>query len=163
MAEARLIISRFCRLLDEITDEELRRETEIAAAGLKDQIANILAGRHCRPAATKLSATRTQPTRTQEPAVPRVAQPRAQLQPSKSSNEPAAIPPSASAARRPRKAAETLVETTMESPWTEVSRKKAPKPKQAPLAPSTTTSRPLGQTTNRAKTTDAARPDERLF
>ncbi|KAI0997407.1 hypothetical protein K3495_g10779 [Podosphaera aphanis] len=59
MAEARLIISRFCRLLDKITDEELRRETENAAAGFKDQIANILAGRHGRPLSNNLLAANT--------------------------------------------------------------------------------------------------------
>ncbi|KAI1003491.1 hypothetical protein K3495_g4717 [Podosphaera aphanis] len=143
MAEARLTISRFCRSLDEITDEKLRRETEISGAGLKDQFANIPAGRHGCPVSTNLSAASTQPTRAQESVFPRIAQPRAQRQPPKTSNVSAAIPPAASAARRPRAIAEPLVETS-DGPWTEVSRKKATKPKQTPLAPPTTTSRPLG-------------------
>ncbi|KAI1002400.1 hypothetical protein K3495_g5800 [Podosphaera aphanis] len=163
ITEARLIISRFCRLLDEITDKELRRETENAAADLKDQIGDILAGRHGRLVSTNLSAANTKPTRAQQPVVPRVAQPRAQRQPPKASYAPAKIPPSTPAARRARAKAEPLAETSKERPWTEVSRKQATKPKQTPLAPPKTTSRPPGQTTKRAKRTDAARPDERLF
>ncbi|KAI1002039.1 hypothetical protein K3495_g6164 [Podosphaera aphanis] len=70
VAQAKLVLSRFFNLLDGIDDEEIRRSTEIAAAGLRDQLTNTQTVASRLPTPERPKQTKAQ---NATPAVPQVS------------------------------------------------------------------------------------------
>ncbi|KAI1006162.1 hypothetical protein K3495_g2059 [Podosphaera aphanis] len=85
VAQAKLVLTRFCILLDDIDDVEIRRYTEIAAAGLRDQITNIMSDRATNQTLDSRPPILQRPDRNKAqktaPAVPQVSGAHAQRRP----------------------------------------------------------------------------------
>ncbi|KAI1006373.1 hypothetical protein K3495_g1847, partial [Podosphaera aphanis] len=174
VAQAKLVLSRFCNLLDAIEDEEIRKSTEFAAAGLRDQLTNILSGRSNSqaaasrppPAAERPKTVRTQCTVTAVPQNPGI---RAQRRPTNMQ------PPTLPAANTPAttstfagtsKATASQTPTGLpqsEGPWKKVTRRKPNNTGQIQMAPQSTAEPPRAQPPPKTKKCPTPRPDERLF
>ncbi|KAI0999413.1 hypothetical protein K3495_g8781 [Podosphaera aphanis] len=173
VAQAKLVLSRSCILLDDIEDVEIRRYTEIAAAGLRDQITNILSGRATNqtldsrpPILQRSDRNKAQKTAL---AVPQVSGAHAQRRPT--GTQPPSQPLAeihANVQSYPSSAQKTAPSTMSglpltEGPWTKVSRRKPTKAPLAQVAQLARTELPQTQPAPKVKKLPAPRPDERLF
>ncbi|KAI0996288.1 hypothetical protein K3495_g11893 [Podosphaera aphanis] len=173
VAQAKLVLSRFCSLLDATGDEEIRRSTEIAAAGLLDQLTNILSGRKntqsvasCLPIPERPEQTRAQ---NATPPVPQVSGAHALRKPS-STQLPTHPPAGKQANTRARlSTAQTIAPTStagppqIEGPWTKVTHRKLDKFQQVKITQQVTTELLQTWPGPKVKKSPAPRPDERLF
>ncbi|KAI0998081.1 hypothetical protein K3495_g10110 [Podosphaera aphanis] len=173
VAQAKLVLSRFYILLDDIDVVEIRRYTEITATGLRDQITNILSGRATNqtldsrpPIPQRSDRNKAQKT---APAVPQVSGAHSQRRPT--GTQPPSQPLAEGRAdfqSYPSLAQKTAPSTMSglpltEVPWTKVSRRKPTKATLAHVAQSARTELPQTQPAPKAKKLPAPRPDERLF